>query len=163
MLDKSVKICYNIIVPRENKNYLERGNLMANKMTKAQVLEMAKKNVFAMFDGLLEEIGAEEVKGFTYAIPTEVNGEEKWVEISFVAKDMMTDAKGEKVPYDPFEVQADYQIKKEIRAEAKAERERKHAEKVAKAEEKRRLAKEKAQAKAQAQAKAKAELEGKAE
>lgn len=133
------------------------------KMTKAQVLEMAKINVLAMFDSLLAEIGAEEVKGFTYAIPTEVNGEEKWVEISFVAKDMMTNESGEKVPYDPFVVQANYQVEKEIKAEAKAERERKHAEKVAKAEEKRRLAKEKAQAKVQAQAKAKAELENKAE
>lgn len=136
---------------------------MANKMTKAQVLEKAKNNVLDMFKSVLEEIGAEEVKGFTYAIPTEVNGEEKWVEISFVAKDMMTNENGEKVPYDPFVVQANYQVEKEIKAEAKAERERKHAEKVAKAEEKRRLAKEKAQAKAQAQAKAKAELEGKAE
>lgn len=136
---------------------------MANKMTKAQVLEKAKNNVLDMFKNVLEEIGAEEVKGFTYAIPTEVNGDEKWVEIGFVAKDMMTNENGEKVPYDPFVVQANYQVEKEIKAEAKAERERKHAEKVAKAEEKRRLAKEKAQAKAQAQAKAKAELEGKTE
>ena len=163
MLDKWLKVCYNIIVPRGNKKLncrkTERGNLMEKKMTKAQVLEMAKKNVLTMFDSLLEESGAEEVKAFTYAIPTDVNGAEKWVEITFVAKDMMTDENGDKIPYDPFIVQANYQVEKEIKAEAKAERERKHAEKVAKAEQKRKEAKAKAQAKAQAQARAKAEIE----
>lgn len=137
----------------------ERGNLMANKITKAQVLEMAKRNVLGLFEEILNDVGAEEVKAFTYAIPTEVNGNEKWVEITLVAKDMMTDENGDKVPYDPFVVQANYQVEKEIKAEAKAERERKHAEKVAKAEQKRKEAKAKAQAKAQAQAKAKAEIE----
>ena len=132
---------------------------MEKKITKAQVLEMAKKNVFGLFEEILENVGAEEVKAFTYAIPTEVNGTEKWVEITLVAKDMMTDENGDKVPYDPFVVQANYQAEKEIKAEAKAERERKHAEKVAKAEQKRKEAKAKAQAKAQAQAKAKAEIE----
>lgn len=132
---------------------------MEKKLTKAQVLEMAKKNVLGLFNEILDNVGAEEVKAFTYAVPTEVNGIEKWVEITLVAKDMMTDENGDKVPYDPFVVQANYQVEKEIKAEAKAERERKHAEKVKKAQEKREQAKAKAQAKAQAQAKAKAELD----
>lgn len=130
------------------------------KMTKAQVLEKAKANVLDLIKATIEKVGAEEVKNYVYAVPTEVDGNEKWVEITLVAKDTMTDENGDKVPYDPFVVQANYQVEKEIKAEAKAERERKHAEKVKKAEEKRRLAKEKALAKKIATDKAKAQLSG---
>lgn len=131
---------------------------MEKKLTKAQILEMAKKNVLGLFEEILEKVGAEEVKSYVYAVPTEIEGNEKWVEVTLVAKDMMTDENGDKVPYDPFVVQANYQVEKEIKAEQKAERERKHAEKVQKANEKRELAKAKAQAKKQALEKAKASL-----
>ena len=131
---------------------------MEKKLTKAQVLKMAKKNVLGMIENILNDVGAEEVKSFVYAVPTEVDGNEKWVEVSLVAKDMMTDDNGDKVPYDPFIVQANYQVEKEIKAQEKAERERKHAEKVKKANEKREQAKAKAQAKARALDQAKAQL-----
>ena len=140
----------------------ERGIFMENnKITKAQKLETAKNNVLAMFAEVLETSGAEEVKGFTYAIPTEVAGEERWVEITLTAKDTMTDDEGKRVPYDPFVVQAAYQVEQEIKAAEKAAREKKKAETVKKAEEKRRLAKEKAMAKKSAMEKAKAEIEEK--
>ena len=131
---------------------------MANKITKAQILENAKAQVLEKLKAVLEDAGAEEVKNYVYAIPADVNGAERWVEVSFVAKDTMTDENGEKVPYDPFVVQANYQVEKEIKAEAKAERERKHAEKVKKAEAKRAEAKAKAAAKKAGIEKAKSQL-----
>lgn len=117
------------------------------KMKKAEVLAQAKALALDPFKTILEEVGAEEVKDYVFAIPVEVDGEERWVEITLVAKDMMLDDEGKRVPYDPFIVQAEYQAEKELKAQEKAERERKHAEKVKKAEEKKRLAKEKALAK----------------
>lgn len=117
------------------------------ELKKAERLEMAKNNVVAMFSEVLESASAEKVKGFVFAVPTDVGGNEQWVEVTFVAKDMMTDDEGKKVPYDPFVVQAAYQVEQEIKAQEKAERERKKAETLKKAEEKKRLAKEKALAK----------------
>lgn len=128
------------------------------KITKAQVLEMAKNQAVAKFTEILDNAGAEEVKAFVYAIPVEVDGNERWVEVTFTAKDMMTDDEGNKVPYDPFIVQANYQAEKVIKAQEKAERERRHAEAVKKAEAKRAEAKAKAQAKAQSRTKAQAKI-----
>lgn len=128
------------------------------KMTKAEVLAKAKEMALAPFAEILEEIGAEIVKDYVFAVPVEVNGAERWVEFTLTAKDMMTDENGDKVPYDPFIVQATYQAEKEIKAAEKAERERKHADAVKKAEEKRAQAKAKAQAKKSAMEKAKAKL-----
>ena len=72
------------------------------KMTQAEVLERAKTNVVALLTEILETANAERVGDYTYSVPTEVNGIERWVEIELTAKTTMTTDEG-KVPYDPFE------------------------------------------------------------
>ena len=158
MLDKLTQMCYNNNVERQIKKR-KRFCSMANKMTKAEMLAKAKELAIEPLKSVFESANAEQVGDFTYAVPVEVNGTEKWVEITLTAKDMMTNDEGEKVPYDPFIVSANWQTEKEIKAMEKAEKDRKKAEKVKKANEKRELAKAKAQAKKNALDKAKAELE----
>ena len=121
---------------------------MANKITQAQKLEMAKNNVIVLLAELLEKANAERVGDFTYAVPTTVADNEVWVEIDLTAKTTMTTENG-KVAYDPFEKSVVWQAEKEIKQAQAEERARKKAETLRKAEEKR--------AKAQALAKAKKE------
>jgi hypothetical protein len=123
------------------------------KLTQAQKLEMAKANIIALMTNLLNDASAEQVGDYTYAVPTEINGAEVWVEISLVAKTTMTTENG-KVAYDPFEKSVVWQAEKEIKQAQAEERARKKAETLRKAEEKR--------AKAQALAKAKKEAREKA-
>ena len=126
------------------------------KMTQAQRLEAAKANVTALMGDLLTNASAEQVGDFTYAIPTEVNGVEVWVEVSLVAKTTMTTENG-KVAYDPFEKSVVWQAEKEIKQAQAEERARKKAETLRKAEEKRAKAQALAQAKKEARDKALAE------
>lgn len=129
------------------------------KMTQAQVLEKAKNNVFALIAEALETANAERVGDYTYSVPTEVNGAERWVEIELTAKTTMTTDEG-KVPYDPFEKAAVWEAEKEIKkAEAEA-RAKKKADTLRKAEEKKAKAKAQALAKKNAREKALAEIEG---
>ena len=126
------------------------------KMTQAQRLEAAKANVTALMGDLLNNACAEQVGDFTYAIPTEVNGVEVWVEVSLVAKTTMTTENG-KVAYDPFEKSVVWQAEKEIKQAQAEERARKKAETLRKAEEKRAKAQALAQAKKEARDRALAE------
>ena len=126
------------------------------KMTQAQRLEAAKTNVTTLMGDLLTNAGAEQVGDFTYAIPTEVNGVEVWVEVSLVAKTTMTTENG-KVAYDPFEKAVVWQAEKEIKKAQAEERARKKAETLRKAEEKRAKAQALAQAKKEARDRALAE------
>ena len=103
---------------------------MAEKMTQAQMKEKAKAQVLAM---VTMPENAEVVGGCEFAIPTEVNGQEIWVEIKATCKNWY-DTKTTKA-YDPFVKQSDYN-------DTIAERERKEAERIAKKEAK--IAKSKA-------------------
>jgi hypothetical protein len=129
---------------------------MANKITQAQKLEMAKGNVIALLTEMLEKANAERVGDYTYAVPTEVAGAEVWVEIDLTAKTTMTTEDG-KVPYDPFEKASIWEIEKEIKKQNAEERARKKAETLRKAEEKKAKAKAQALAKKNAREKALAE------
>lgn len=131
---------------------------MANKITQAQKLEMAKTNVIGMLTEMLENANAERVGDFTYAIPTEVAGAEVWVEVDLTAKTTMTTENG-KVPYDPFEKSAVWEAEKEIKKAAAEERAKKKAETLRKAEEKKAKAKAQALAKKEAREKALAETD----
>jgi hypothetical protein len=135
---------------------------MANKITQAQKLEMAKNNVIVLLAELLEKANAERVGDFTYAVPTTVADNEVWVEIDLTAKTTMTTENG-KVPYDPFEKASVWEIEKEIKRQNAEERERKKAETLRKAEEKKAKAKAQALAKKNAREKALAETTDKAE
>lgn len=133
---------------------------MANeKMTQAQKLETAKNNVIGMFAEMLETANAERVGDYTYAVPTEVNGNEVWVEVDLTAKTTMTTEEG-KVPYDPFEKSAVWEAEKEIKKAAAEERAKKKAETLRKAEEKKAKAKAQALAKKEARDKALADANG---
>ena len=129
------------------------------KMTQAEVLERAKNNVLALLTEILENASAERVGDYTYSIPTEVNGTERWVEIELTAKTTMTTENG-KVPYDPFEKAAVWEAEKEIKKAEAEERAKKKAETLRKAEEKKAKAKANALAKKNARDKALAEIEG---
>ena len=158
MLDKRHKVCYNIIVPRGTEKILKpkgrKRYFMANeKMTQAQKLETAKNNIIGIFAELLESANAERVGDYTYAVPTEVNGNEVWVEVDLTAKTTMTTEDG-KVPYDPFEKSAVWEAEKEIKKAAAEERAKKKAETLRKAEEKKAKAKAQALAKKEARDKA---------
>ena len=131
---------------------------MANKITQAQKLEMAKTNVIGMLTEMLENANAERVGDFTYAVPTEVAGAEVWVEVDLTAKTTMTTENG-KVPYDPFEKSAVWEAEKEIKKAAAEERAKKKAETLRKAEEKKAKAKAQALAKKEAREKALAETD----
>ena len=131
---------------------------MANKITQAQKLEMAKGNVITLLAEMLEKANAERVGDYTYAVPTEVAGAEVWVEIDLTAKTTMTTEDG-KVPYDPFEKASVWEIEKEIKRQNAEERARKKAETLRKAEEKKAKSKAQAIAKKEARDKALAEVE----
>lgn len=120
------------------------------KMTKAQVLAIAKENVMDIFKDILESVNAEQVGDFSFAIPTTVNDTERWVKVSLTAKDTMTNESGDKVAYDPFVEQSMWEEDKADKAERKAERERKHEETLRRAEERKAKAKAKAEAKRKA-------------
>lgn len=75
-------------------------------MTQAQMKENAKAQVKEMLDEALATANAETVGGFEFAIPTEVNGQEIWVEVKLTAKNWY-DTKTTKA-YDPFEKSNEY-------------------------------------------------------
>ena len=129
------------------------------KMTQAEILEMAKTKVVALLTEILETANAERVGDYTYSVPTEVNGVERWVEVELTAKTTMTTDEG-KIPYDPFEKAAIWEAEKEIKKAAAEERAKKKAETLRKAEEKKAKAKAQALAKKNAREKALAEIEG---
>ena len=165
MLDKMQNLCYNNNVPKRYGNFKPKGGkryFMANKITQAQKLEMAKGNVIALLTEMLENASAERVGDYTYAVPTEVAGAEVWVEIDLTAKTTMTTEEG-KVPYDPFEKAAVWEAEKEIKRQNAEERARKKAETLRKAEEKKAKAKAQALAKKNAREKALAENADKTE
>lgn len=107
---------------------------MAEKITQAQMKEMAKANIAQVFAEAIESHNGEKVDSYTYAIPTEVNGQEIWVEVKFTSKNWYKTTRSE--AYDPFEVQSAYNEKIRQREADKAERERKKAEKIAKSKKK---------------------------
>lgn len=99
------------------------------KLKKAEKLALAKaEGLKAM--GL--PMTAEQVDGYKFAIPVEVEGEERWVEVTLVAKND---------DYDPFVVQSEWKadveakrIEAETKAKAKADKEKARKSKKAKAE-----------------------------
>lgn len=115
-------------------------------LKKSEKLEMAKKIAIEGIITALTDMSAEQVDDFAYAIPVEIEGEEKWCKISLVAKDTMTDANGEKVPYDPFIEQEMWQDKLNERKVRKEEQAKKKAETLKRAEERKARAKAKAEA-----------------
>lgn len=117
------------------------------KLTKAQVLEQAKKQAVDVFMHALSEVEAIQVGDFEYAFSVTVDDVERWVKLSLVAKDTITDDNGERVAYDPFIEVDRWDFKKADQAKRKAERETKHAEVLKRAEERKAKAKAKADAK----------------
>ena len=135
---------------------------MATKMTQAEVLAKAKANILEIFKSDIDNAMGEQVGDYAFAIPTEVNGSERWVRIEFTAKTTMTTDEG-KIPYDPFIEKAEWEADKEIKQAQAEERARKKVETLKRAEEKKAKAKAQALAKKNAREKALAEIEAKAE
>lgn len=123
-----------------------------SKLKKADVLRMVKENGIADLLPLFESKSAEQTGDFSYDFLVDIgDGQEHWLNITATAKDVMVDdATGERVPYDPFVKQAQWQADKEEKAAAAAERKRKHDETVKRAEERKAKAREKALAKRKA-------------
>ena len=118
------------------------------KMTKAQILEGAKNSAVGSFKDILENLDSIQVGDFSYDIPVIVGEDiERFVNITFTAKDTITNDEGEKVEYDPQIVIDRWQFKKADQADRKAERDRKHDETVKRAADRRAKAKAKADAK----------------
>ena len=65
--------------------------------------------------------GTVEVKpGFLYAIPVEVDGEQRWATIEVKAKNNKATKTAD--AFDPFALQAEYAAEAEVKAKAKAEK-----------------------------------------
>ena len=117
-------------------------------MTKAQILEGAKNSAVGSFIEIFENLDAIQVGDFSYDIPVVVGEDiERFVNITFTAKDIITNDEGDKVEYDPQIVIDRWNFKKTDQAERKAERDRKHDETVKRAADRRAKAKAKADAK----------------
>ena len=118
------------------------------KLTKAQILEMAKNQAVEGFKEVFDELAVIQVGDFSFDIPLIVGEDiEKFVNVTFTAKDVITDDEGNKVEYDPQIVIDRWNFKKSDQAERKAERERKHAEAVKRASDRKAKIKAKAEAK----------------
>ena len=127
-------------------------------MKQAEILAKVKENTVEALRPLFEQMGAEQVGDYAYAIPNEVEGE-RWCVIELTAKTTMTDENGDKIPYDPFVVAEMWKADQEIKKAAAEERARKKAETLKKAEEKKAKAKANALAKKNAREKAVAETQ----
>lgn len=104
---------------------------MANKITAAQVKEMAKRNVLATLAGAFENAGAERYgSDFEMAIPTTVEGQEVWVGVVLTAKQYTKTKVSD--PFDPFELREEYDTEQEIKAKEKAENAAKKERKIKK-------------------------------
>ena len=100
------------------------------KMTTAQKNEMVKTNIVSKLN-LGEEIdGMVQVGDFKYAFMTDVDGEERWAEVTVVAKNNKATATSD--AYDPFQVAKDWEFEKNERAKAKELADKKKAEKISK-------------------------------
>ena len=119
------------------------------KLTKAQILEMAKIRRLRDSKKVFDELAVIQVGDFSFDIPLIVGEDiEKFVNVTFTAKDVITDDEGNKVEYDPQIVIDRWNFKKKSdQAERKAERERKHAEAVKRASDRKAKIKAKAEAK----------------
>ena len=100
------------------------------KMTTAQRNEMVKTNIVSKLN-LAEEIdGMVQVGDFKYAFMTEVDGEERWAEVTVIAKNNKATATSD--AQDPFQVVEDWAFEKNERAKAKELADKKKAEKISK-------------------------------
>lgn len=104
------------------------------KITSAQKNEMVKAQTITQLAINTEADGVIRVGDFKYAFRTEVDGEERWAEVTVVAKNNKDTATSE--AYDPFQAEADWKFDKEQATKKKAEADRVHAEKVAKSKKK---------------------------
>ena len=103
---------------------------MATKITTAQKNEMVKANIVSLL-GLAEvRDGMVQTGDFKFAFSTEVDGEERWAEITVVSKNNKATATTD--AYDPFQAQTDWEFDKKERADKKALADKKKADKIAK-------------------------------
>lgn len=104
---------------------------MANKITAAQIKEMAKRNVLAILSEAFENAGAERYgSDFEMAIPTTVEDQEVWVGVVLTAKQYTKTKVSD--PFDPFELREEYDTEQAIKAKEKADAAAKKAKKISK-------------------------------
>ena len=100
------------------------------KLTQAQVKALAKENVLGMFkDKIVENDEAVILDNIAY-IPTEVNGQEIWVEMKFTSKNWYDTSTT--TAFDIGAVIEEYETEQEIRKRKAEEKEAKKKAKLAK-------------------------------
>lgn len=100
------------------------------KLTTARKNEMVKAQIVSLLGLAKERDGMVQVGDFKFAFSTEVDGEERWAEVTVVAKNNKATATSD--AYDPFQVQEDWEFDKRVKAEKKALADKKKAKKIAK-------------------------------
>ena len=118
------------------------------KLTKAQILEMAKNQAVEGFKEVFDELAVIQVGDFSFDIPL-IDGEdiEKFVNVTFTAKDFNTDDECNKVEYDPQIVIDRWNFKKADQAERKAEQAQRYVESAKRASDRKAKIKAKIEAK----------------
>ena len=100
------------------------------KLTMAQVKEQAKVRGFEAIKDSLELAEAVQFADYKFAILTEVEGQEVWVEIALTAK-QYTDTKIASA-FDPYEVAKEWQLEKETKEKEAQTKAKAKADKIAK-------------------------------
>lgn len=108
---------------------IKKGDKKMAKLTMAQVKENAKNEVKERLNGFLTENEAVQFDDNSFAVLTEIEGQEVWVEISLTAKQYTKTKVAD--PFDPYEKAQEWQDEVALKAKEKETKAKAKADKIA--------------------------------